>query len=82
MKIVKKNFKKITNLAQNIFYVTIKTYQLFISPVLGKNCRFYPSCSEYFYQVIKKYGIFKGIFRGIKRILKCYPWHPGGVDLP
>jgi putative membrane protein insertion efficiency factor len=60
----------------------VKFYQIFISPVLGKNCRFYPSCSEYAYLTIEKYGIKKGLWLGIKRILKCNQWFQGGVDLP
>jgi putative membrane protein insertion efficiency factor len=60
----------------------IKFYQKFISPNLGLNCRFWPSCSEYTAQVIKKYGPIKGFFLFSKRILKCHPWHPGGIDLP
>ena len=60
----------------------IRFYQIFISPNLGKNCRFYPSCSEYTYQAIKRYGAIVGSWKGIKRILRCHPWHPGGVDLP
>ncbi len=59
-----------------------KFYQIFISPVLGKNCRFYPSCSEYTYLTIEKYGIKKGLWLGIKRIFKCNQWFQGGVDLP
>ncbi|MDP2864396.1 MAG: membrane protein insertion efficiency factor YidD [bacterium] len=60
----------------------IKFYQIFISPNFGKNCRFYPSCSEYTCQAIERYGALIGSWKGIKRILKCYPWNPGGVDLP
>ncbi len=59
----------------------IRGYQLLLSPVLGRSCRFYPTCSDYTYQAIKKYGFFKGIFLGSKRLLKCHPFHPGGVDL-
>jgi putative membrane protein insertion efficiency factor len=58
----------------------IRSYQLLLSPLLGRNCRFYPTCSDYTYQAIKKYGFFKGIFLGGKRLLKCHPFHPGGVD--
>lgn len=43
-------------------------------------CRFYPTCSEYMKQAIQKYGVLKGGFLGIKRILKCHPFHPGGYD--
>lgn len=60
----------------------IKFYQKFISPFLGKRCRFYPSCSEYSYLTIKKYGIVRGLLLSFKRLLKCYPWHPGGIDIP
>ncbi len=58
----------------------IKIYQKFISPLKSASCRFYPSCSEYMIQAIQKYGILKGSFLGIKRILKCNPYHPGGYD--
>jgi len=61
---------------------TIKIYQKFISPILGKNCRFYPSCSEYSYQVIKKYGATKGLILSFWRVLRCNPWNKGGIDLP
>jgi hypothetical protein len=60
----------------------INFYQNFISPYFKKNCRFYPSCSEYAYQAIEKYGTLRGLWLGLKRISKCYPWHPGGIDLP
>lgn len=70
--------KKIKNLISKI----IKFYQKFISPNLSFNCRFYPTCSEYALISIEKYGLFKGSWRGLKRILKCYPWHRGGIDIP
>ncbi len=53
----------------------IRGYQYFISPVLGKNCRFYPSCSEYTYTSIQKHGIIKGIYFGLKQISKCHPFY-------
>ena len=58
----------------------IKIYQKFISPLFPQTCRFYPTCSAYFIQALEKYGFFKGSFLGIKRILKCHPFHPGGYD--
>ncbi|HUW71757.1 MAG TPA: membrane protein insertion efficiency factor YidD [Candidatus Humimicrobiaceae bacterium] len=67
---------------QKIVLKLIKLYQSLISPSLIKHCRFYPSCSEYTYLAIKKYGPFKGAWKGVGRVIKCYPWHPGGVDLP
>lgn len=58
----------------------INVYQKYISPILGKHCRYYPTCSEYTKQAIKKYGIFKGTFYGIKRVMKCNPFSKGGYD--
>ena len=58
----------------------IRIYQLALSPLLGRSCRFYPTCSEYTQEAIRKYGFFRGIFLGGKRLLKCHPFHPGGVD--
>lgn len=58
----------------------IKAYQKLISPLLPGRCRFIPNCSQYFIDVLKKYGLAKGFWMGIKRILKCHPWHPGGYD--
>ena len=52
----------------------------FISPLKKSSCRFYPTCSVYTKEAIIKYGAIKGTFLGIKRILKCHPFHPGGYD--
>ncbi|KPJ54766.1 hypothetical protein AMJ47_03400 [Parcubacteria bacterium DG_72] len=60
----------------------IKLYQLTISPLLGNCCRFSPSCSNYCYLAIEKYGAAKGLWLGIKRIFKCNPWSKGGIDQP
>ncbi|HPA15634.1 MAG TPA: membrane protein insertion efficiency factor YidD [Desulfobacterales bacterium] len=51
-----------------------------MSPVLGANCRFRPTCSDYAYQVILRHGAFRGCFLAIKRILRCHPFNPGGYD--
>ncbi len=59
--------------------ILIKIYRRFISPLMPPCCRFYPTCSNYAEQAIKKYGA-KGILIAIKRILKCHPFHPGGYD--
>jgi len=58
----------------------VRGYQKFISPLFPQTCRFYPSCSAYFIQAVEKYGALKGSYLGIKRILKCHPFHPGGYD--
>jgi putative membrane protein insertion efficiency factor len=65
---------------KKIILFLIRGYRKFISPLLGHNCRFYPTCSVYTYEAIEKYGLLKGIFLGTKRLLRCHPFHPGGVD--
>ena len=55
-------------------------YQKYISPMLGKKCKFYPTCSEYTKQAIIKYGCIKGVLLGLKRIMKCHPFSKGGYD--
>lgn len=47
----------------------------------GENCRFIPTCSEYTYQAVEKYGALKGLWLGVKRISRCHPWGDGGIDL-
>ncbi len=51
----------------------IKLYQIVISPYLGNNCRYSPTCSNYFIQSLNEYGFFKGSFKGIKRLISCHP---------
>lgn len=63
-----------------LLVLPIRFYQYFISPLLGSNCRFYPSCSHYTQEAIETHGPGKGLWLGLKRIVKCHPWHPGGVD--
>ncbi len=60
----------------------VRGYQRFLSPIFGGQCRFYPSCSQYFILAVEKYGVISGSLRGIWRILKCQPFHPGGYDPP
>lgn len=68
------------NIIQKIIIYLIKVYQVGISPYIGAHCRYTPTCSTYFIQAVEKYGALKGSFLGIKRILRCHPWHPGGYD--
>lgn len=58
----------------------IRGYQRYISPITPPSCRFHPTCSEYTRQAILKHGALKGIYLGVRRILKCHPFHPGGFD--
>ncbi len=60
----------------------VRLYQYWISPWLGPHCRFHPTCSEYFIQSVKKHGALRGTCRGLWRICRCHPFHPGGDDPP
>jgi len=58
----------------------IRLYQMTVSPLLGRACRFYPSCSVYTAEAVTKYGVIKGLALGGKRLLRCHPFHQGGID--
>lgn len=58
----------------------IRMYQYALSPFFGPSCRFSPSCSDYTCQALHRHGVLRGLWLGIKRILRCNPWHPGGFD--
>lgn len=60
----------------------VRLYQWTLSPLLGPHCRFEPSCSAYFIQAVRKYGALRGTLRGLRRIGRCHPFHPGGYDPP
>ena len=62
------------------FILLIKFYQTLISPLLGSNCRFQPTCSEYCMDSLKTWGLFKGLYLSAKRIIKCHPWGEKGYD--
>ena len=65
---------------KKIFILFIRFYQKFISPLFPAKCRYYPTCSQYTLEAIQEYGAIKGIYLGIKRILRCHPFHEGGYD--
>lgn len=67
-------------LVQYLLMGLIRFYQLCISPFKPRSCRFYPTCSAYTLEALQKYGPLKGSWLGIRRILKCHPFHEGGYD--
>jgi len=63
-----------------VLIALIRAYQWFISPLLGPHCRFYPSCSQYACEALERHGALRGSGLALRRLLRCHPWHPGGVD--
>ena len=72
--------KKITQLPANFLILLIRIYQVTLSPFIGKNCRYTPTCSNYGIEAIKKHGAIKGAWLTVKRILSCNPWGGSGYD--
>lgn len=77
-----KGFKKLTQLPALLLIAGVRLYQLTLSRLVGGQCRFYPSCSAYFIEAVQKYGAIRGAWKGICRIGRCHPFHPGGYDPP
>ncbi|MCL2840429.1 MAG: membrane protein insertion efficiency factor YidD [Defluviitaleaceae bacterium] len=65
---------------QVFIMASLRLYKRFISPLLGDNCRFYPSCSMYMLEAVDKYGAAKGVWMGVKRLARCQPFSKGGYD--
>jgi putative membrane protein insertion efficiency factor len=66
---------------RTLLIVALRGYQYAIRPLLGANCRFYPSCSDYAREAIERHGAARGSWLATRRLCKCHPFHPGGVDL-
>ncbi|MEO5342649.1 MAG: membrane protein insertion efficiency factor YidD [Gammaproteobacteria bacterium SHHR-1] len=69
-----------TNPAQWLLIKLVRFYQLVFSPLLGRSCRYEPTCSSYMLQAVARFGALRGGWMGIKRIFRCHPFHPGGYD--
>jgi putative membrane protein insertion efficiency factor len=78
---LRKLISLISWITKSICILLIRLYQLLVSPFLGKQCRFHPSCSQYALEAVIRYGSFKGSQLTFLRLAKCHPWHPGGIDL-
>jgi putative membrane protein insertion efficiency factor len=67
---------------KSFFLGLIWLYQWTVGPVIGNRCRFYPSCSNYSKEALQKHGVLKGLWLTVRRLCRCHPWHPGGIDFP
>jgi putative membrane protein insertion efficiency factor len=65
---------------RKLLTLLIRLYQFAISPFLGSQCRFYPTCSHYALEAIETHGVLRGGWLTLRRLLRCHPWHKGGVD--
>ncbi|MFZ0790147.1 MAG: membrane protein insertion efficiency factor YidD [Chromatiaceae bacterium] len=63
-----------------LLIVVIRIYQYLISPLIGPHCRFHPSCSHYSVEAIQRHGAMHGSYLALRRLARCHPWHPGGID--
>ncbi|MBA4502047.1 membrane protein insertion efficiency factor YidD [Marinobacterium marinum] len=70
----------VKRLLTRLLILLVRLYQIAISPFLGNNCRFYPSCSSYMIEAIQTQGILKGLYLGTRRICRCHPYSEGGFD--
>ena len=68
------------SLFKKLFILPVRAYQLLLSPLLGSNCRYQPTCSNYMIQAIEEWGVLQGVWLGLKRIFRCHPWGPHGHD--
>lgn len=64
----------------SLLLLLLRAYQVAVSPLLGQNCRFYPSCSNYAIDAVRTHGAARGSLLAARRLCKCHPWHPGGLD--
>jgi len=74
------NALPVSNIAISVAVGAVRAYQYTLRPIIGANCRFWPSCSEYAVDAFRAHGVGRGSLLAGKRILRCNPWHPGGVD--
>lgn len=71
---------RIVRLPRDLLVLLVRAYQLLVSPLLGPTCRFYPSCSSYAVIALRTHGAVRGTWLTVRRLLRCHPWNPGGVD--
>jgi putative membrane protein insertion efficiency factor len=77
-----KLIRYVLQLPAMLVVLLVRCYQKFLSPLLGRTCRFHPTCSEYLILAVRKYGLLIGSWKGVCRVVRCHPWNLGGYDPP
>ncbi len=77
-----KLLRQLASIPGRLVILLVRGYQKLLSPLIGQNCRFHPTCSQYFILAVQKYGLVVGGWKGVVRISRCHPWNPGGHDPP
>jgi len=72
--------KALLQLPARLLIALVRLYQIAVSPFLGNNCRFHPTCSNYCIEALRRHGMLRGLWLCVRRIGRCHPWHPGGYD--
>jgi putative membrane protein insertion efficiency factor len=80
--VIKSSLQFVRRLPARALIMLVRLYQRTLSPLVGRQCRFHPTCSNYMIGAVEKYGALRGAWRGTRRLLRCHPWHPGGIDPP
>ena len=65
---------------RSLLVTPIRLYQRFVSPLLPQRCKYYPTCSQYAVEALQGYGLWRGGWRALRRLIRCHPFHPGGFD--
>jgi putative membrane protein insertion efficiency factor len=72
--------RRLVRLPADVVVLLLKLWQVLVSPVYGQTCRFYPSCSSYALEAVDRHGLLRGGWLALRRLGRCHPWNPGGVD--
>jgi hypothetical protein len=78
--VVRPVLRRISRVPALLLLTFFRGWQLFVSPLYGQTCRFYPSCSAYGVEAVRRHGAVRGVWLTARRLARCHPWNPGGVD--
>lgn len=80
MLVADNDYAQTDSIVRAVALALIRFYQAALSPLLGRHCRYHPTCSAYAHEAIARYGFFRGVWLGVRRLSRCHPFHAGGID--